>query len=78
MKNFIHDEFNGWCFLWESDCDGGPGYFCAHLFNKERSVVWDSILKSWHRRGESRKSAIQRIRRYGGRVVKVKFKVVGR
>ena len=73
VKNMANDDYDGWVFKWLKSRDGGPGYYCVHRINENRSMVIDGIVKAWQRDGESRQHTWRRIRRMGGRVVKVKL-----
>ncbi len=72
MRTTLIKEPAGYCFRWSNSGNGGPGFYCSHLFSTVKKEAWDKIVRSWDN-GRGRSATIQKIRRMGGKVCKVKF-----
>ena len=72
MKTKLIKEPAGYVFRWNRDSNGGPGFYCGSTFSTVKKEAWDNIVKSWDN-GRGRNATIQKIRRMGGKICKVKF-----
>ncbi len=66
-------NYDGWVFKWTKGPCSRIDFCCTGTFRLSRFKVIDYVVKIWQKEDESQRNTWRKIRRKGGRVVKVKL-----